>query len=313
MRSIRWIRTRRAARPHSVATGSIVRLVTLALIWSGSFVLLRVLSPALGPLWVAAARLLLGGAALAGWLAWRDEGGNVRVHWRTYLFVGIVNCATPFALYAYAALTLPASYLVILNATTPLIATAIGAALLHEPIHATKLAGLVAGVAGVTLVTHAVPLSADARFLLAGAAALGAAACYAVAGVWLRQRAARVSPTALGAWSELFAGAALLPFALPTHVPGPLDATVVAALLVLGLLCSGVAYLMYYRLIRDEGPTRALTVTFLMPAFGVLWGALLLDEPVTPGMLAGVVLVVAGTSAVVRPAAPPARASHTAT
>jgi drug/metabolite transporter (DMT)-like permease len=295
-----------------VATGSIVRLVALALIWSGSFVLLRVLAPALGPLWVAAARLLLGGAALGGWLAWRGEGANVRMHWRTYLFVGIVNCAMPFALYAYAALTLPASYLVILNATTPLIAAAIGAALLHERIHATKLAGLLAGVAGVALVTRAVPLSADAGFLLSGAAALAAAACYAVAGVWLRPRAAQVSPAALGAWSQLFAGAVLLPFALPTHVAGPLDAAVAADLLVLGLVCSGVAYLMYYRLIRDHGPTRALTVTFLMPAFGILWGALLLGEPVTPGMLAGVVLVVAGTSAVVRPAKQGTRASHTA-
>jgi drug/metabolite transporter (DMT)-like permease len=295
-----------------VAAGSIVRLVTLALIWSGSFVLLRVLAPALGPLWVAAARLLLGGAALAGWLAWTGEGANVRIHWRTYLFVGIVNCAMPFALYAYAALTLPASYLVILNATTPLIAAAIGAVLLHERIRATKLAGLLAGVAGVTLVTHAVPLSANARFLLAGAAALAAAACYAVAGVWLGQRAARLSPTALGAWSQLFAGAAVLPFALPTQVAGPLDAALTADLLLLGLVCSGVAYLMYYRLIRDDGPTRALTVTFLMPAFGILWGVLLLHEPVTPGMLAGVVLVVAGTSAVVRPATQRRGVSHTA-
>jgi drug/metabolite transporter (DMT)-like permease len=279
----------------------LVRLTVLALIWSGSFVLLRVLSPALGPLWVATARLLLGGAALAGWLAWRGEAAGLRRHWRTYLFVGIVNCALPFALYAYAALHLPASYMVVLNAATPLIAAALASVVLHERLPAARLAGLLAGIIGVALVTRAVPVPADATFVAASVAALAAAGCYAVAGVWLRHRAARVSPQALGAWSQLFAGVALLPLAMPSHVPGPIDASIVANLLVLALVCSGVAYLLYYRLIRDVGPTRALTVTFLMPVFGIAWGALLLGEPITAGMLGGVALVIAGTAAVVRP------------
>lgn len=282
----------------------LLRLLVLALIWSGSFVLLRVLSPALGPMWVATARLLLGGAALTGWLALKHEQAGVRVHWRTYLFVGVVNCALPFALYAYAALHLPASYLVVLNAATPLMAAVLGAVALRERLPALNLAGLLAGIIGVAFVTRAVPVPADAAFVAASAAALAAAGCYAVAGVWLRQRAAPVSPLALGAWSQLLAGAALLPFALPSHVPGPIEPPVVANLLVLALVCSGVAYLLYYRLVRDVGPTRALTVTFLMPVFGIGWGATLLGEPITAGMVGGVALVVAGTAAVVRPASP---------
>ena len=276
----------------------VARLVLLALIWSGSFALLRVLSPALGPAWVATLRLLVGGGALAGWLAWSGAGADLRRRWRTYAFVGAVNCALPFALFAWAALHLPASYLVILNATTPLMAAVLAVPFLRERLDAFKVAGLVAGIGGVALVTRAVPLAADPLLAYAVAAGLGAALCYAAAGIWLKRHATGVSPPALGAWSQLFAGAALLPFAAPSTVHGPVDARVIVDLLVLGLVCSGVAYLLYYRLVRDVGPTRALTVTFLMPAFGMLWGWMLLGETITPGMLGGAALVLAGTSAV---------------
>lgn len=289
-------------------SADVARLAALALIWSASFVLLRVLSPALGPVWVATLRLLIGGAALAAWLAWRGGRADFRTHWRAYAFVGVVNCALPFALFAWAALHLPASYLVILNATTPLVAAVLAAVFLRERLHAAKMAGLVVGLAGVALVTRAVPIAGDAAFAQAVAAALAAAACYAVAGVWLKRHGAGLSPPALGTWSQLVAGVALLPVAIPSTVHGPVDVVVLADLLVLGLVCSGVAYLLYYRLIRDVGPTRALTVTFLMPAFGMLWGALLLAETITPGMLAGMALVVAGTAAVLR--APDARAAR---
>lgn len=278
----------------------VARLVTLALIWSGSFALMRVLSPALGPAWVATSRLLLGGAALAAWLAYRGANAGLRTHWRAYAIVGLVNCALPFALFAWAALHLPASYLVILNATTPLLAAALAVPFLRERLGGVKIVGLLAGVAGVVLVTRAVPLAPDPQRACAIVAGLGAACCYASAGIWLKRHATGLSPPALGTWSQLFAAGMLLPFALPSAVPGPLDAVVVVDMLVLALVCSGIAYLLYYRLVRDVGPTRALTVTFLMPAFGMLWGALLLGETITAGMLGGAALVLAGTFTVLR-------------
>ena len=276
----------------------VARLVALALIWSASFVFIRVLAPVIGPLWVATGRVLIAGLALAGWLAMSGVPAALRERWRAYLFVGVLNCALPFVLYAYAALHLPASYLVILNAMTPLFVALLGAVLVRERLGSGKAFGLVAGLAGVVLVTRAVPASADAQFTLAVAAGAGAALCYALAALWLRHRGAALPPLANAAWTQLFAGVALLPFAVPSHVEGPVTPLAVANLLALALICSGVAYILYFRLIRDIGPTRALTVTFLMPAFGMVWGAWLLGEAITPGMIAGAALIVAGTAAV---------------
>jgi drug/metabolite transporter (DMT)-like permease len=279
-------------------TQDIARLVALALIWSASFVFIRVLAPLIGPLWVATGRVLIAGLALAGWLAATGVTADLRTKWRAYLLLGVLNCALPFVLWGYAALHLPASYLVILNAMTPLWVALLAALFVRERMGGGKAFGLVAGLAGVVLVTRAVPASADAQFALAVSAGVGAALCYAVSALWLRHRGGALPPLANAAWTQLFAGVVLLPFAVPSHVNGPITPLAVGDLLALALICSGVAYILYFRLIRDIGPTRALTVTFLMPAFGMVWGAWLLGEVITPGMIVGAALIVVGTAAV---------------
>ncbi|HET7032085.1 MAG TPA: DMT family transporter, partial [Casimicrobiaceae bacterium] len=132
------------------------------------------------------------------------------------------------------------------------------------------------------------------------AASLGAALCYELSGVWLKKRGARLNPIAAAGWSQLFAGLELLPGLPFAPAPGPITAVIVANMLALSLVCSGVAYLLYFRLIANVGPTRAMTVTFLLPALGMTWGVLFLDETVTLPMLAGAVMIIAGTAAVLR-------------
>ena len=279
----------------------LIRLIALAVIWSASFVFLRVLVPALGPVWVATGRVSIAGVALVGWFAIAGVEADVRRHWRAYLIVGVVNSALPFLLFAYAAIVLPASYLVILNAATPLFASLVAAAWLGEPLTAPRVAGLVAGAVGVALVSRAGPIVPDAAFVLAVIASLAAAFCYAVSGVWLKKRGTALRPIAVAGWSQLFAATVLLPVALPMPIPGPITTWIVVDLLALALAGSGIAYLLYYRLIADVGPTRAMTVTFLLPALGMVWGVLFLDETVTLAMLVGAAMIVAGTAAVLRP------------
>lgn len=287
--------------------GDVARLVALALLWSASFAFYRVLVPALGTLPTALFRVLLAGLALVAWLALTGQRADLRTHWRAYLFVGLANSALPFVLYAHAAHTLPASVMAILNAATPLFAALLAARYLGEALDARRLGGIALGIAGVALVTGGGPVDATRAGGLAVAACLGATLCYAVSGVWLKRRGAGIAPQALAGWSQLAAGVALLP-ALPfAAVPGPVTGRVVANVLALALLCSALAYLLYFRLIRDVGPTRAMTVTFLIPVFGIAWGALLLGEAVTPAMLAGTAMIVAGTAAVLVRRAPPAR------
>jgi drug/metabolite transporter (DMT)-like permease len=281
----------------------LARLVTLAAIWSLSFVFMRVVAPPLGPVWTAALRVLIGGAALVAWLTYSRQDANLREYWRAYLLIGAVNSALPFFLFAYAALSLPASYLAILNATVPLYAVLLGAMFLHEPLTPAKLVGIATGIAGVALVTGIGAIEMNAKTWLAAAAALGAALCYAVAAVGIKLRAQALSPYAIAAWSQVFAGLVLLPPAALLPPPGPFTPIVAACLAGLALLCSAVAYLLYFRLIRDVGPTRTATLTFLLPAFGIVWGALLLDEAITLPMLAGAALIVGGTAAVLRPSA----------
>lgn len=279
----------------------IARLLALAVIWSASFVFIRVLAPVLGPVWVATARLLLGGAALTlAFIAMRRHLDVAR-HWRAYLLVGVLNSSLPFLLFAYAALALPASYLVILNAALPLFGAVASAVWLDERLNAAKLGGLAAGAAGVVLVSRAGPVVPDATFAVAVAASLGAVLCYALAGVWLKRRGGSLPPIAVAGWSQLLGGVALLPFAAVAHLHGEITPGVVINVLLLALVCSAVAYVLYFRLIADVGPTRAMTVTFLMPALGMLWGWLFLGETITLPMLAGAGLIVGGTAAVLRP------------
>jgi drug/metabolite transporter (DMT)-like permease len=281
-------------------SSDLARLVALAIIWSLSFVFQRVLVPALGPMWTATLRVLIAGAALVAWFAVTGLNAEVRRHWRAYLFVGALNSALPFVLFAFAAQYLPASYLVIMNAAAPLFAAVAAAAWLGDRLTPRKLAGLALGAAGVTIVSRAGPIEPDTTFVVAVAASLVAALCYALAGVWLKRHGAQLKPVAIAGWSQLFAAFVLLPVASTSTIPVAPTLATVANMLALALLCSGVAYLLYYRLIADVGPTKAMTVTFLMPAFGMAWGALFLGEQVTPAMVAGAAMIVAGTAAVLQ-------------
>jgi drug/metabolite transporter (DMT)-like permease len=248
-------------------------------------------------------RALVAGVALVGWFAIIRLDADVKRHWRDYAVIGFLNCALPFALFALAAIHLPASYLVILNAATPLFAGIAAAVWLDERLTFAKIAGFAAGAAGVMLVSRAGPIKIDAAIAASIAASLGAALCYALSGVWLKKRGALLNPIAAAGWSQVFAGVELLP-ALPfAPASGPITWIIVANMLALSLVCSGVAYLLYFRLIANVGPTRAMTVTFLLPALGMIWGVLFLDETVTAPMVAGALLIIAGTAAVLRPTA----------
>jgi len=279
-------------------TADLIRLFVLAAIWGASFLFFRIAAPALGPLVTAESRALLGGLALFIWF--RATGANLefREHWRAYLVIGLLNSALPFCLFAFASLYLSASYSVILNASAPLWGAVLSAIWLGERLTVKKVSGLAAGVLGVALVMgfgvpEPVPMLA-----WASAACLCATLSYALAGIYMRKYRRPLKSQGLATGSLLGAALIILPL-LPLYPPpaGP-TMPVVLSVLALALLCSTVAFVLYFRLIADVGPTRALTVTFLMPAFGVVWGALLLDERITPVMLGGCALILLGTSLV---------------
>jgi drug/metabolite transporter (DMT)-like permease len=275
------------------------RLVLLAALWGGAFVFLRVAAPVLGPAWTAECRVLLGGLALLAWLRLTGFDPGLRRHARFYLLIGTVSIAAPFALYSYAAMHAPASLLSIVNATAPIFGLAWSALFRDERVTLRKAAGLALGIVGVALIVRP-PDGGVAAQVGPLAAALAACCCYGVTGVLLKRFSSGASPRGMAAGNQLAAALVLLPllpFFPPLAAPTPV---VIANVLALALLASGVAFLLYFRLIADVGATRALTVTYLIPLFGVLWGWIFLGETLPATALAGGALILAGTVLVTR-------------
>ena len=276
------------------------RLVALAAIWGAAFIFMRVAAPVLGPAWTAELRVLFGGLALLAYLRLTGFDPGLRAHWRAYLLIGGIGIAAPFVLYSFAAMHAPASLLAIVNATAPIFGLAWGALFALECVTGRKALGLALGVAGVALIARPSGVSEGPMFALAVAAALAACCLYGVVGVLVKKFSGGASPRGMAAGNQLAAAVVLiplLPFVPPLAAP---SALVIANVLALALLASGVAFVLYFRLIADIGATRALTVTYLIPLFGILWGWLFLGEALPAAALAGGVLILGGTVLVTR-------------
>lgn len=291
-------------------TPSLVRLFLLAALWGGSFLFMRIAAPVLGAVPTAFGRVLLAAAGLFVLIAVMRVPAAFRGRLAATLMLGVVNSGIPFLMFSMAARTLPAGYSAILNATTPLMGVLIGVAAFGERINASKAVGVLVGLTGVAVLARTGPLETSAPALWGMAACLVATACYALAGFltkqWITQRGGLDSRiVALG--SQIGAVLLLLPFAAWDVATHPLDwreidASVWVSMAGLGLLCTSLAYVLYFRLLADVGPLKALTVTFLIPPFGVLWGWLFLGEPAELAHALGGGLIAAALWLVLRPA-----------
>lgn len=277
----------------------LARLLILAAIWGASFLFMRIVAPVLGALWTAEIRVALAGTAMLLFMVFTQRAMRFKAHWRQYLVLGTFNSALPFALFSYAALTLPAGYSAILNATSPLWGALVGAAVLGETLTARKMAGLACGIVGVAFLVRLGPAQFSPQLLLAALACVSAALCYAIAGAYSKKQSAGIAPPMMATGSQLGAALVLLPFLPLSPVRGEVTPFVMMIATLLALLCSAVAYFIYFRLLADVGPTKALTVTFLIPLFALLWGALFLQEAISMSTLVGCAMVVLATWLVV--------------
>jgi drug/metabolite transporter (DMT)-like permease len=289
-------------------------LLSVAAVFGASFLFIRVASPVLGPLPVSAGRVALGAlvpvALIVVTRQRRRLAPELRGRYRDLLVVGFLLAALPFTLFAVAELRLPASLAAVLNATTPIWGILVARVWLGQAATARRLLGGAVGLAGVAAAVGLGTLPLDAGTLAATGACLVASLSYAVGSVWTARRLGGTPPLVLAAGQQI--GAAVL-LAAPVTVAGtahPPTAKAVAAVVALGLVCTGLAFVLWFRLLARVGPVAAVTVTLLAPVFGVAWGALLLDEPVTPGLVAGMAAVLAGVYLIVAvPKAPPAPAA----
>ena len=274
----------------------IVELLLLAALWGGSFLFMRIAAPVLGPVWLIEFRVLLAGLVLLPLLVRFNLLREVRRKLMPLVVVGWINSAVPFLLLAFASVSLPAGFTSILNATTPLFGTVVAAVWLKEKLTPARMIGFVLGFIGVVILVGWKAIEATPHFFMAVLAGLGAALIYAIAAPYIKQNLAGVPSLVVTTISQLSAALLLLP-ALPFTVPQQTPSvTVVMAVIALALFSTAFAYILYFRLIQNLGSTKALTVTYLIPLFAILWGAIVLGETITASMIWGCGFILLGTA-----------------
>ncbi|ALN56767.1 MULTISPECIES: DMT family transporter [Lysobacter] len=260
-----------------------LELTVLGAIWGGSFLFMRVAAKDFGALPLVEMRLGLGALILLPFLWKARESFRGAKIWAKLALIGVINSALPFALFAWAAQRAPAGVGAITNSMAVLFTALVGFLFFGEKIGAQRAIALLAGFAGVVVLASG--KTAGASIGWAVAAGCAAAFLYGI-GANLVRRQLTGLPAAAVAAATLGSSALLtLPFAIaswPTHAI-PAKSWLSASML--GVLCTGIAFVMYYRLIQRIGAGRAVAVTYLVPLFGVAWGWMLLDEPLTLSML----------------------------
>lgn len=266
-----------------------LELGVLAAIWGASFMFMRVAAKDFGALPLVEVRLALGALVLSPFL-WRARGHFPLKRWPVLALIGVINSAVPFALFAWSAQRAPAGVGAITNAMAVLFTALVAFFFYGERIGMRRSLALVAGFAGVVVLASS--RTAGASIGGAVAAGVGAAFLYGLGANLVRKHLAGLPPAALAAATLGSSALIVLPFAIaqwPTHAI-PTGSWLSAA--ALGVMCTGIAYAMYYRLIQRVGAGRAVMVTYLVPLFAVAWAWLLLDEPLTlPMLVAGLLIV----------------------
>jgi drug/metabolite transporter (DMT)-like permease len=266
-------------------------LFLLGALWGASFILIRIAAPALGAFVLVAIRTLIGGGSLLiyAWLIQRET--DVLAHWKQFLILGALNSAVPFLLISEAERTLSAPLAAILNASTPMFGAVIAALWLGDRLTVTRIAGLLLGVAGVAVVVGVDEQIVSNVGWLSALMVLTASFFYGLGTTYAKVTFKGVSTLTLAIGQLLGAGALLI---VPTTTQLPAvewTSAAIIASLILALMSTAFAYLLYFTLLKNVGPTNTTTVTFIVPFFSILWGALFLQEHVEPIQFAGLLII----------------------
>ncbi len=273
-----------------------MQLMALSALWGGSFPLLRIASPALGPWVVASLRCTLAAGVLAILMHALRDRWPPRAAWPQLALLSTLTVVVPFVLFNWAALVIPAGYSAVLNATAPLFGVLGAAVAGEERLTRRRLLGCVVGFAGVALLVQLGPVVVTPRVVLAALACTAAAASYGFGAILMKRATLAYAP--LPASAAVHVAAALI-LVLPAGLAAPSAQPTPGALMavaVLGIITSGFMYWISMRLMREIPASAATSAAFMIPLFGVTWGGLFLGETVTASMLPGCVLVLVATA-----------------
>ncbi len=273
---------------------SFIKLIILAAIWGGSFLFMRIAANPLGPAVLIEARVLCTAVTLLLVSFYLKKKLSFNTHSKHFFILGLFNTALPFLCFAYAAQTLNASTLAILNSTAPIWAAIIGAIWTKTALESKVLLGLGIGVTGVSVLVGWDAFNIGQEAILPIFAAVMAAFSYGIASNYTKT-APKVEAFNNAHGSMWAAVLIVLPFVFFMPMREAPDLTITTSVILLGAVCTGLAYLLYFNLINELGAPSALSVTFLIPVFGILWGNLFLDEAIGINTIVGSILVITGT------------------
>lgn len=271
-------------------------LLLLSALWGASFLFMRIAVPEFGPVVLAELRVAIASLFLLPLILHRAKVGELTANWRKLAAVGTLNSAIPFILLPFSTLYLTGGFAAILNATSPLWAALIAWIWLAASLNVSRIAGFFIGFAGVVVLvwdTASFDFSGASQAIIA---AIVASIFYGIGANATRKYLQGISPLVIASGSLLGAAIVLLPGAVVLWPTGPITIRAWLAIIAMGIVSTGFAYIIYFRLIANVGPASAITVTYLVPGFALFWGALVLHEAVTTSMIVGCAIIFAGTA-----------------
>jgi drug/metabolite transporter (DMT)-like permease len=273
-----------------VKTKHFAQLVALSALWGASFMLIRLASPVLGPNVLAALRIATATATLAVLMHTMHHNWP-RGHWRELALIGLLSVALPFSLFAWAALHLPAGYSALLNSTAVVFGMFASAWLKEDTLTVRKILGCVCGFGGVALIVGLGPVEPSLRVVLAALGCIAASACYGISTPLMKRALSRMKPLQIAAGLHAVSLVMLLPGAAWSWPAAHFTPVALMAVLIMGVLTSGIAYWLHIRILAHVTPVAAMSPTFMIPVFGVTWGHVFLGEPLSAGIFVGGALV----------------------
>ena len=268
-----------------------ILLILLGAVWGSAFMFIKISADDFGPILLVNLRLLLAGALFLPFLLQKKYLAYFKSHFSGILILGIFSNAFPFTMFSYASLGATSNMLGILNGTTAFMTMVVAYFWLKESITPKQIFGIILGFLGILVLVN--PANGSATLGASGFALVGALS-YSFSGVYIQKYQLNANKFVLIGWAMLFGGLLLTPlsfFNLPAQIP---DNNAIAALMWLGIVSTGIAYLGYIRLIEQIGAVRTSTVTYLLPVFSIIWGSIFLQEKITWIIFGGFIFVMIG-------------------
>lgn len=276
----------------------IVDLTLLAAVWGASFLFMRMGVPEFGPVALVDLRLAIAAVFLLPMLKVRTGLGELATHWRALTILGFLNSAIPFLLFSYGTLYVTAGYAAVINATAPLWGALVAWLWLSERLPVVGVIGIITGFAGVAVLTGDTQILASPGSTGAAIAAVGGAFFYGIGANFARRYTRQLKSLSVATGSMLFPAILLAPAAIAYWPDAQPSLRAWLAIIAMGIASTGFAYILYFRLISNVGPAKAITVAYLIPVFAMLWGAVLLGETVSSRMIIGCGIIFVGTALV---------------